>query len=246
MNDAMINGEQCLQQARVLVNYLESERYDEAEKALGDLTHLHETEMYQELGKLTRELHNTLSSFQVDSRIEDLAEHEIPDAKERLNFVIKMTDQAAHKTLNAVEEAIPVCDEIVKSTEEIREKWNKFISRDMSADQFRAMAREIGLYLGSSSDRTATLRGSLNDILIAQDYQDLTGQTIRRVINLVQKMEENLIGIIKISARHSREEGGRTDRNSAALQGPQIPGKEDEDAMKNQDEVDDLLSSLGF
>ncbi len=238
MNNDMINGEQCLQNARILVQHLESENYDDAEKTLSDLTHIQETEMYQELGKLTRELHNTLSGFRVDSRIENLAEQGIPDAKERLNFVIQITDQAAHKTLAAVEESIPVCDEIVKSTGDINEKWKKFTSRDMSADQFREMAREIGKYLESSSDKTATLRESLNDIMMAQEYQDLSGQTIRRVINLVQEMEESLIGIIRISSRHSNEESDKTNKSQTGLQGPQMPGMEDE--------VDDLLSSLGF
>ncbi len=246
MNNEMINGEQYLQQARDLVCHLESESYIDAEKTLCELTHIQETEMYQELGKLTRELHNTLSGFRVDSRIEDLAEQGIPDAKERLNFVIQMTDQAAHKTLTAVEESIPVCDEMVKSTEDISEKWKKFTSRDMSADQFREMAREISIYLESSSGKTTILRESLNDIMMAQEFQDLSGQTIRRVINLVQEMEESLIGIIRISSRHSNDESDKTNKNQAGLQGPQMPGKEDEDAMKNQDEVDDLLSSLGF
>ncbi len=246
MNNGIVHNEQYLQQARDLVSSLESGDFEEAEKALGSLTRIHESEVYQELGKLTRELHSTLCGLDVDDRIEDLAHHEIPDAKQRLNYVIEMTDRAAHKTLGAVENAIPICEEIVTSTSHIRGKWRKFISRDMNADQFREMAREIGSYLDSSSERTSLLRESLNDILLAQDYQDLTGQTIRRVINLVQELEDSLISIIKLSSPERVRDEDKKERNKEGLQGPQIPGREDKDAMKSQDEVDDLLSSLGF
>ena len=246
MSEGILNNEDCLEKARELVQCLEAGNHEAAEQALGSLTQIHETEVYQELGKLTRELHSTLCGIEVDDRIEDLAHHDIPDAKERLNYVIEMTDRAAHRTLGAVETAIPLCEEIVSSTGEIRDKWKKFVSRDMNADEFREMAREIGSYLDGSSERTNVLRESLNDILMAQDYQDLTGQTIRRVINLVQELEESLVSIIRLSS--PVKDGGNKKRegNKEGLQGPQIPGREDSDAMKSQDEVDDLLSSLGF
>ena len=246
MSNGILNNEQCLRQARDLVGFLEAGDREGAEKALGGLTRIHETEVYQELGKLTRELHSTLCGIEIDDRMADLAHHEIPDAKERLNYVIEMTDRAAHKTLGAVEKAIPICDEIVASTSDIRDKWKKFVSRDMNADEFRAMAREIGSYLDASSDQTGLLRESLNDILMAQDFQDLTGQTIRRVINLVQELEESLVAIIRLSSPGKYTEAEERGRNKEGLQGPQIPGREDSDAMKSQDEVDDLLSSLGF
>ncbi len=246
MSNGILNSEQCLQQARELVVCLEAGNHEAAEEALGSLTQIHETEVYQELGKLTRELHSTLCGIELDDRMEDLAHNDIPDAKERLNYVIEMTDRAAHRTLGAVETAIPVCDEIVTSTGDIRDKWKKFVSRDMNADEFREMAREIGSYLDSSSERTGLLRESLNDILMAQDYQDLTGQTIRRVINLVQELEESLIAIIKLSSPGKSTGKEKRKGDKEGLQGPQIPGREDSDAMKSQDEVDDLLSSLGF
>ncbi len=248
MNERIVNSEQCLAQARELVGLLEAGRTEDAERVLGDLTRIYETEIFRELGKLTRELHDTLASFQVDSRMTDIMENELPDAKERLDYVIRMTEQAAHKTLNAVEESIPICDGIVTATEEISDKWRKFLSRDMTAAQFREMAREISDYFESATERAAALRASLNEILIAQDYQDLTGQTIRRVIRLVQEVEDSLINLIRISSR--RGDGNSAEaperHRSSGLQGPQIPGREDSDAMKSQDEVDELLSSLGF
>ena len=249
MSEGIINNAQCLEQARELVCLLEAGRNEDAEQVLNELTHIYETEIFQELGKLTRELHDTLSGFQVDSRMTDIMEHELPDAKERLDYVIRMTDQAAHKTLNAVEASIPLCDEMVGATGEISDKWRKFLARDMSAEQFREMAREISTFLDSTTARATALRESLNEILIAQDYQDLTGQTIRRVIALVQDVQDNLVNFIKLSSRrggNGAAASAATVKPAGGLQGPQIPGREDSDAMKSQDEVDDLLSSLGF
>ncbi|MFQ5487946.1 MAG: protein phosphatase CheZ [Gammaproteobacteria bacterium] len=250
MSEGIINNKQCLERARELVCLLEAGQTEDAEQVLNDLTHIYETEIFQELGKLTRELHDTLSGFQMDSKMADIMENELPDAKERLDYVIQMTDRAAHKTLTAVEESIPICDEMVDTTNEISDKWRKFLARDMTAEQFRDMAREISAFLDSSAARTTALRACLNDILIAQDYQDLTGQTIRRVITLVQDVQDNLINFIKISSRRGGGNGTdavTSDRQATpGLQGPQIPGREDNDAMQSQDEVDDLLSSLGF
>ncbi len=247
MSEGIINEGQCLEKARELVCLLEAGKSDEAEEVLNDLTHIHETNIFQELGRLTRELHDTLTGFQVDSRMSELMEHDLPDAKERLDYVIQMTDRAAHKTLTAVEQSIPICDGIMDATEEISDRWHRFLARDMTAEQFREMARGISAFLETSSERTGALRSCLNDILIAQDYQDLTGQTIRRVIKLVQDVEDNLINFIRLSSKHAGANGASESRHSTeGLQGPQIPGREDSDAMKSQDEVDELLSSLGF
>jgi len=244
MNKGTIIKEESLAHARNLVLCLETDRQEEAKKELGELTRIHETEIFRELGQLTRELHNNLTGFHVDDRMTAIAENDIQDATERMNYVIEMTNQAAHKTLNAVEASIPICDEIYEATSDISEKWRKFTSRDMTAEQFRVMASVIGGFLETASDRATILRNCLNDILIAQDYQDLTGQTLRRVIDLVQEVEAHLVGFIRVSS--PREEEKKPQQVTSGLQGPQIPGKEGADAVKSQDEVDELLSSLGF
>ena len=244
MNEGMTSQKESLAYARNLVVCLEEGRQEEAKLELVKLTEAHETEMFRELGRLTRELHNNLTGFQVENKIPSIDSGEIRDARDRLNYVIDMTNQAAHKTLNAVEESIPICEEISRATADICEKWHKFTARDMTAEQFRALAAEISAFFSAMSERIGNLHSALNVILIAQDYQDLTGQTLRRVIKLVQDVEEQLVSFIKIS---TNREGEHIPQAAASgLQGPQIPGKEDADSVKSQDEVDDLLSSLGF
>jgi len=242
-----ILSEQCLEQAKGLVKSIESGDENAAINHLREISRINETKMFQEIGRLTRELHDTLVGFGVDTDISVLAEHEIPDARERLSHVINVTDQAAHKTLTAVEEAIPVCRELEDSASKIELQWKRFISRDLSADEFRELSREIGGHLEISADRYAKIKTYLNDILMAQDFQDITGQIIRRVIGLVQDVEDKLVGLIKISGSLDDEEN-RSEKNPVekVLEGPQVPGQESATALKSQDEVDDLLSSLGF
>ncbi len=242
-----ILSEQCLVQARGLVSSIENGDEDAAIGSLREIGRINETNMFQEIGRLTRELHDTLVDFGIETDISNLAEHEIPDARERLSHVISVTNQAAHKTLTAVEEAIPVCRKLEESASKIEHQWKRFISRDLSADEFRKLSREIGEHLENSAGRYSKIKAYLNDILMAQDFQDITGQIIGRVIGLVQDVEDKLIGLIKISSSVNGDDN-RLERKPAekVLEGPQVPGKESATALKSQDEVDDLLSSLGF
>ncbi len=243
-----ILSERCLEQARGLVSSIEGGDEDKAISYLREISRINETEIFQELGRLTRELHDTLIGFGVESDISYLAEYDIPDARERLSHVIDVTDQAAHKSLTAVEKAIPVCEELENSASKIELQWKRFISRDLSADEFRELSREIGGHLEISSDRYTKIKAHLNAILMAQDFQDITGQIIRRVIGLVQDVEDKLIDLIKLSGSLDNDEKNKAEGKpiEKVLEGPQVPGQETATALKSQDEVDDLLSSLGF
>lgn len=245
-NDSILS-EKCLEHARALVSSIENKNEDQAVEHLKKISCINETKMFQELGKLTRDLHDTLVGFSIETEISNLAVNDIPDARERLSHVITVTDQAAHKTLSAVEEAIPVCEELEESAANIEQQWNRFISRDLSADEFRALSREIGGHLEISSERYKKVKSNLNEILMAQDFQDITGQIIRRVIELVQDVEDKLVELIKYSGNQKDDLANKDEKKDEKnLAGPQVPGTESATALKSQDEVDDLLSSLGF
>lgn len=243
-----------LQLARELVEQLEAGDEEMVTKLLDDLARKRETGLFQEIGKLTRELHDALNSFHLDSRIASLTEHDIPDAKERLSYVITMTEQAAHRTLNAVEASLPIAEELQTRSHELRDKWARFRRKDMQASEFRALVPEIDSFLDLTSGHAEKLNSSLSDVLMAQDFQDLTGQIIRRVINLVKDVEENLVQMVRISGQRMRPvEGGSAGSDKAGKEdlsrgiGPQVPGVDKgEDVVTGQDDVDDLLSSLGF
>lgn len=246
-----VADDESLIQARQLVAELEAGNDEAASQLLDELARRRDSGLFQELGKLTRELHDTLNSFQLDSRITSLTEHDIPDAKERLNYVITMTEQAAHRTLTAVEASLPIAGELQSRAEELQDKWRRFRRKDMDVAEFRALVPEIDSFLDLTSGHATKLNGSLSDVLMAQDFQDLTGQIIRRVINLVKDVEDNLVGLIRISGQRmapadKAAKPGTSKEDLARGIGPQVPGLDNADVVHGQDDVDDLLSSLGF
>ncbi len=241
--------------ARQLVEQLEAGDRAGADEVIRQLRLPYERELFDELGKLTRELHETLNSFRGDSRLLELTRDEIPDAKERLNYVVSMTEQAAHRTLNALDESMPIAESLHSRSLQLTEQWGRFRSRELSVDEFRELAREMDDFLAASGHETERLKSLMSEILMAQDYQDLTGQIIRRVIRLVQEVEENLVGLIRLSS--ARMEPSKAVKPVAAEEplapdtkghGPIVPNTQDSvaDIVSGQDDVDALLSSLGF
>lgn len=214
----------------------------DAIEIIDELTSIRETDLYQDMGKLTRELHDAISNFGMDDSINIMAEKSIPDARERLNYVISKTDEAANKTLEAVEESIPICSSINEQASELHERWNKFVNRELSADEFRVLSKDITCFF-ESTNGLATVKDDLTDVLLAQEFQDLTGQIIKKVIGLVEEVENKLITIIQITG--APQIASVVD-DSKTLDGPVVPGLEHKDTVSGQDEVDDLLSSLGF
>jgi len=238
--------QELLDRARALVTALEAGDQNEADCLMAEITTLRESNLFRELGKLTREFHEALNNFRFDEKLSVWAEEEIPDAKDRLNHVITMTDSAAHRTLEAVEHSLPVCEELMDKTNALNDAWRRFTSREMSAGEFRQLSGEIKDHFSESRDRIGVIKADLNSVLMAQDFQDLTGQIIRRVIRLVDDMEKSLVELVRIAGTGDRTTGQPNRESEEELAGPQVPGLESETALSGQDDVDELLSSLGF
>lgn len=215
------------------------------QELLSELTGVRETMLFQEVGRLTRQLHNSMANFSVDSKITEMTEKDIPDAKERLNYVIATTEQAADQTLNVVEELMPISRELNKQAQRLADNWGRFLLREMPYQEFKGMSQEITDYFNYSVVSLETMQNGLTDVLLAQGFQDITGQIIRRVIDLVQDLEISMVELVRIS-------GGKATKDAvikeSKLPGPVVPGVDDTagDVAGSQDEVDDLLSSLGF
>lgn len=234
-----------LAQARALVTHLEAGDESGANRILDDWTKLRESELFHELGKLTRDLHEALNAFRFDARLSNLANVDIPDAKERLNYVISMTEQSASRTLGAVEEGNPLCEEMQNRAAALAGDWQRFLGREMQAQEFRVLSRRLAEFLPWIGASATKLRGNLSDVLMAQGFQDITGQIIKRVITLVEEVEQNLVNLIRLTG-HKQAAPEASASSTAKLDGPQVPGRAGTDACTGQDEVDALLSSLGF
>lgn len=238
--------DECIGKIRTLMQAVDAGEQQKAAQLFDEMTNMREKSLYQDLGRLTREFHEALQSFRLDSRIASLAEHEFPNARERLNYVVSMTAQSANSTMTAVEESMPICEGLETRAADLQDGWARFTQRQMKAEEFRDLSQQLGEFLGSVSQDSEQLRANLQEVLLAQDFQDLTGQIIYRVVQLVDEVEHNLVELIRISGQNlvvAEQETIEEDRIAAS--GPPVPGV-DEGTVSGQNEVDDLLSSLGF
>jgi chemotaxis protein CheZ len=233
--------------ARALVAHLESGNDMDAGTVLAELAGFTDSQLFQEVGRLTRELHDSINSFVMDARLAHIAENEIPDAAERLRYVIETTEQAANTTLGAVEESLPLADSLRSDAQHLSEQWQRFNSRQLSVDDFRDLSAELTRFLTVTQANSEALHNKLSDVLMAQGYQDITGQVIGKVIDLVKDVEFKLVELVRLSGSHALGTKDADMRKpTVGAQGPAVPGVDKGDRVSGQDEVDDLLSSLGF
>src|SRR3569832_1191111 len=158
----------------------EMDRLDDkaAQHLLDEYVKGHEASLYQEIGRLTRQVHDVLASFQMDRRILELAENEIPAAKDRLAYVITVTEQAAQKVIAAIESSLPMAADKKINAERLLDKWKTFSRREMNVEEFRKHSHENDAFLHGTHADADRLKGYLNEMLMAQEFQDLTGQVI--------------------------------------------------------------------
>lgn len=240
-----------LEQARELVQLLEMEQQEAANELVQGLAVPGSSELFAEVGKLTRQLHDSLKSFQVDPSISNLLEEDIPDAKRRLNHVIDMTEQAANKTMDAVESCLPIADKLNSGLMTVMPDWQRLMKRDLKLGEFKELCHSLNSFLQQASSDATNLQSSLTEVLMAQDYQDLTGQILRRVIELVREVEDSLIGLLTAFghtnlAQSDRPAVVKKPKAGHEAEGPIIDAAMRDDVVSGQDDVDDLLSSLGF
>ncbi|ENM3926800.1 protein phosphatase CheZ [Vibrio cholerae] len=236
-----------LEQAKELVQLLEQGQQSEANRLFTYVYESANNPMFKEIGMLTRDLHEALKNFQIDERFSEIATDEIPDARERLQYVIQKTEVAANKTMDAVDRCMPIADKLHESLLLIRPEWNGLMNGRIELMHFKSLCHRIDDLLSQVEGDSSELRGELTEILMAQDFQDLTGQIIKRVINLVNEVEKRLVEILTVfGAAQKEQKADKVTVSSIEPEGPILNPHERIDAVSSQDEVDDLLSSLGF
>ncbi|MCW8090377.1 protein phosphatase CheZ [Alteromonas sp. ASW11-130] len=239
-----------LEEAKQLVVFLEEGDHESARALLEAASMKESIELFAEVGKLTRQLHDALNSFQLDERIAGLATDEIPDAQSRLTYVIEETEKAANTTMDAVEASMPIAETLSQRIDTIMPEWKKLMNRQIEVGEFKSLCTDLDKLLTDASAESAKLTSLLTEVLMAQGYQDLTGQVIRRVIDLVKEVEDSLVnmltmfGDVEKAEKTTKPLKDQTDKIEA--EGPIIDAEQRDDVVQGQDDVDDLLSSLGF
>ena len=191
-------------------------------------------EVFQQLGAITRMLHDTLQQLGVMPKLQAAADG-LPDARSRLNYIANKTAQAAEKVLDLVDQAKQEHQRIAADT--------RTLATALIADPVRAVASGSVLnFVGDVEARTRQIDQHLTDIMLAQDFHDLTGQVVAKVVTLATDLEDSLLKLlVQVVPPDQRD---KVDPN--VLHGPVVSPEGRTDVVSNQGEVDDLLASLGF
>ena len=211
-------------------------------------------EMNPELKRITSDALSALRRFREQARLEVLADQEVPDARRRLAHVVKLTEEAAHRTLDLVEQSGPLAERTGKEAGQLLERLAAYKKATNGAqgleasikaiDAFLPLMKSVEQFLPAARADSENIRRNLADVLLAQGYQDLTGQIIRSVMKLVEELEAALDSLAALSG--DVVEHASMGETEASRQGPVVPGVTKGDVASGQTDVDALLSGLGM
>ena len=206
---------------------------------------LSKEEAFSRLGAITREMHEALAAL--DGNQLGSIVGEIPDARDRLAYVGKMTEDAANKVLTLVEAAKPDCDELSTRGLELGQSLSRMASSDtLSMERAKGLLIVCGKFAERSAKFAEGQASVLSDIMMAQDFQDLSGQIIKKVIDIITRTELQLVRLLMESAPETVVAAATEAESSKAIDTYQLEGPQTNGNALKQNDVDDLLASLGF
>lgn len=207
------------------------------------------------IGQLTRTLRDSMRELGLDKQVEAAAQA-VPDARDRLKYVATMTEQAAERALNAIELAKPMQEAMQGEAQALDARWARWYEAPLAQAEAGALLAETRTFLQSVPERTQATNAQLLEIMLAQDFQDLTGQVIKKITDVVYLIEQQLLGVLLENIAPERREqfaasaaalmSSASGSPEGLLNGPQINPEGRSDVVQDQSQVDDLLASLGF
>jgi chemotaxis protein CheZ len=201
--------------------------------------------MFERLGGIVRLLHDSLRELGYDQKLTE-ASSQIVDAQDRLEYVASLTEQAANKVLNTLDDGMPAQDVLSKQAKDMETRWADLYEGKLSIDQFKVLAGDSRQFAQAVSVATEAEKARLLDIMMAQDFQDITGQLIKKVVNITKTVENELAQLLRDNAppevrEKLAQKQSAQEQPAELMQGPSMPS-----AALDQDSVDDLLADLGF
>ena len=196
--------------------------------AMRGFNSLQDSSVMTSVRKVRGDLQAALERFRAESRLAEMAERQVPDARQRLAHVLKLTDDAAHHTMDLVDQSCPLVDAVAQEAHRLQ--------------GLPGMSADVGRFLQQTQAHMKTVRARLTDVLLAQGYQDLSGQIIRGVMKLIQELDVSLSELVQVSGPQLVPTGAQP---AGGPQGPLIPGIPQDNAVGGQQDVDALLSQLG-
>jgi chemotaxis protein CheZ len=214
------------------------------------------------IGQLTRTLRDSMRELGIDKHVERAAEA-VPDARDRLKYIATMTEQAAERVLSALEVAKPMQEQLQQDAAELDARWEQWYAAPIEREEVRALMNDTRTFLRGVPEVTTATNAQMLEIMMAQDFQDLTGQVIKKITDVVYLIEQQLLGVLidniaaerreqfaataqQLVAEAQHEAISPTGSPESLLNGPQINPEGKADVVQDQGQVDDLLASLGF
>ena len=198
-------------------------------------------DIFVRIGTLTRRLHDALRELGYDKQVED-AVGSLPDARARLDYIANLTGKAAERVLDAAERAKSTQDTLRADALALNKDWSEALAKAADAGALQALGAKTQAYLASAQERHEKVDGELSEIVLAQDFHDLTGQVIQRVTRLARSLEDQLVKLLLDATTPVQ----RKEVMETTLAGPVISDAGRDDVVTSQGQVDDLLESLGF
>ena len=195
--------------------------------------------MFERLGGIVRLLHDSLRELGYDKALTE-ASSQIVDAQDRLEYVASLTEQAANKVLNTLDEGMPAQDLLSKKAKDMENRWSDLFAGKLSIDEFKALAGDAKGFAQAVTEATEAEKARLLEIMMAQDFQDITGQLIKKVVLITKTVEQELAELLRDNAPPAVREKLAA-KPGVLMSGPALPS-----VALDQDNVDDLLADLGF
>ncbi|MDH5551746.1 MAG: protein phosphatase CheZ [Nitrosomonas sp.] len=216
-----------------------------AEETTVDSSKVASKNVVDQIGQLTRTLHNSLRELGYDKRLEDISA-EVPEAQDKLTYIATKAEQAAERVLNATEIAMPIQEELSSASTNLSEQWKQALESQESspddAEKYKNLIINTLSYLDNVPKQADATNAQLMEIMMAQDFQDLTGQVVSKVTKMVKDLEFELLQLLVANVPPEKRIG----INEGLMNGPVVNPEKRDDVVSNQEQVDDLLASMGF
>lgn len=222
-------------------------------QALDEMLRLREAGVLREIGTVTHDIESALARFCNETRLTDLAERDVPDARARLEHVLKMTDDAAHRTMDLVEQAYVPAKRTSRQVAHLSALWAgiRADSTCHAMNGHEGLRRLMDDFLEHASSDVDQVQENLKEVILAQGFQDLSGQIIRSVTKLIVELEAALVSLVQLTRGNAPGDAGA--RNAPAAVGsanhgfgPVVPRVNDANVVNGQDDIDALLSNLNI
>lgn len=199
-------------------------------------------EVFEQIGQMTRTLHKTLLDLSAESELERTVEA-MPDTRERLAYVLSMTEQAVSRVLNAVDAISPVQEQSQRQACQLLAQWEQAVDKRRDSHEYQQVLQQTFEFLHDVNDRSAETKDRLMEIVMAQEFQDLTGQVIKKIVELASTMEAQLLNLLE----RTTPAGHKKPAKNGLLNGPAMQSDiEAKHTLNSQQEVDKFLEDLGF